>query len=119
MIELAEKLIGIAPAPLAKAFFVNSGSEAIDSAIKLIWYYKNARGLPEKKKLIARQRAYHGITIAAGHLTGAGLHPRRLRPADDATASATSPRHRSTATACRARPRTQFVDRLGRGARGR
>ena len=60
----------MAPAPLAKAYFVNSGSEAIDTAIKLIWYYQNARGLPEKKKLIARQRAYHGITIAAGHLTG-------------------------------------------------
>ena len=70
LIELSEKLIGLAPAPIAKAFFVNSGSEAIDTAIKLIWYYQNARGLPEKKKIIARQRAYHGITIAGGHLTG-------------------------------------------------
>ena len=70
LIELSEKLIGMAPAPLAKAYFVSSGSEAIDTAIKLIWYYQNARGLPEKKKLIARQRAYHGITVAAGHLTG-------------------------------------------------
>jgi 4-aminobutyrate--pyruvate transaminase len=68
-IELAEKLIAIAPAPIAKAFFVNSGSEAIDTAIKLVWYYQNARGLPEKKKIIARQRGYHGITLAAGHLT--------------------------------------------------
>lgn len=68
-IELAEKLIGLAPAPIAKAHFVNSGSEAIDTAIKLIWYYQNARGLPEKKKIIARQRGYHGITLAAGHLT--------------------------------------------------
>jgi 4-aminobutyrate---pyruvate transaminase len=70
VIELAEKLIGIAPAPLQKAFFVNSGSEAIDTAIKLIWYYNNARGKPEKKRIIARRRAYHGITLAAGHLTG-------------------------------------------------
>jgi 4-aminobutyrate--pyruvate transaminase len=69
VIELAEKLMGIAPAPIKRAFFVNSGSEAIDTAIKLIWYYQNARGKPEKKKLIARQRAYHGITLAAGHLT--------------------------------------------------
>jgi 4-aminobutyrate---pyruvate transaminase len=68
-IELAEKLIAIAPAPIAKAFFVNSGSEAIDTAIKFVWYYQNARGLPEKKKIIARQRGYHGITLAAGHLT--------------------------------------------------
>ena len=70
LVELSEKLISIAPAPLAKAYFVNSGSEAIDTALKLIWYYQNARGLPEKKKILARQRAYHGITIAAGHLTG-------------------------------------------------
>ncbi|MEK0082604.1 aspartate aminotransferase family protein [Benzoatithermus flavus] len=69
VIELAEKLIGIAPAPIRKAYFVNSGSEAIDTAIKLIWYYQNARGLPQKKKIIARQRAYHGITLAGGHLT--------------------------------------------------
>jgi 4-aminobutyrate--pyruvate transaminase len=69
VIELAEKLIGLAPAPIKKAFFVNSGSEAIDSALKLIWYYQNARGLPQKKKIIARQRAYHGITLAGGHLT--------------------------------------------------
>jgi len=69
-IELAERLIGIAPEPLQKAFFVNSGSEAIDTAIKLIWYYNNGRGKPEKKRIIARRRAYHGITLAAGHLTG-------------------------------------------------
>jgi len=70
VIELAEKLIGIAPKPMQKAFFVNSGSEAIDTAIKLIWYYNNGRGKLEKKRIIARRRAYHGITLAAGHLTG-------------------------------------------------
>ena len=69
MIELAEKLASIAPPPITRSYFVNSGSEAIDTAIKLIWYYNNARGLPAKKKIIARKRAYHGITIAAGHLT--------------------------------------------------
>jgi len=70
VIELAEKLIGIAPEGIQKAFFVNSGSEAIDTALKLIWYYNNGRGKPEKKRIIARRRAYHGITLAAGHLTG-------------------------------------------------
>lgn len=69
MIELSERLAGIAPRPAGRPFFCNSGSEAIDTAIKLIWYYQNARGLPEKKKLIARQRGYHGITLAAGHLS--------------------------------------------------
>jgi 4-aminobutyrate--pyruvate transaminase len=67
---LAEKLLTLTPPPLAKAFFVNSGSEAIDTALKLIWYYNNARGRPEKKRIIARRRAYHGVTLAGGHLTG-------------------------------------------------
>jgi 4-aminobutyrate--pyruvate transaminase len=69
VIELAEKLIQLAPADIAKVWFVNSGSEAIDSALKLIWYYQNARGRPEKKLVISRRRAYHGITLAGGHLT--------------------------------------------------
>ncbi|MCS7269191.1 MAG: aminotransferase [Geminicoccaceae bacterium] len=70
VIALAERLVAIAPPPIAKVFFVNSGSEAIDTAIKLVWYYNNARGRPEKKRIIGRRRAYHGITLAAGHLTG-------------------------------------------------
>ncbi len=69
VIELAEKLIELAPAEIGKVWFVNSGSEAIDSALKLIWYYQNARGRPEKKLVISRRRAYHGITLAGGHLT--------------------------------------------------
>jgi 4-aminobutyrate--pyruvate transaminase len=68
-IELAEKLISIAPDPLKKVYFVNSGSEAVDTAIKLVWYYNNALDRPEKKKIISRRRAYHGVTVAAGSLT--------------------------------------------------
>ena len=68
-IELAEKLLGIAPRGISKVFFTNSGSEAVDTAIKLVWYYNNALGRREKKKIIARKRAYHGITIASGSLT--------------------------------------------------
>jgi 4-aminobutyrate--pyruvate transaminase len=69
-IELSEKLIDIAPDAMARAFLVNSGSEAVDMAIKIVWYYHNAIGKPEKKKIISRKRAYHGITIASGSLTG-------------------------------------------------
>ena len=69
-IELAAKLISIAPVPMSKVLFANSGSEANDLAIKLIWYYNNALGRPQKKKIISRNRAYHGITIASGSLTG-------------------------------------------------
>jgi 4-aminobutyrate--pyruvate transaminase len=68
--ELAEALIAMAPGNLAKAFFANSGSEANDSAIKMVWYYNNALGRPEKKKLIARDRGYHGVGIISGSLTG-------------------------------------------------
>ena len=68
--DLAFKLVDIAPGPMSKAFFTNSGSEAIDTAIKLIWYRSNALGQPEKKKIITRNRAYHGVTTAGACLTG-------------------------------------------------
>jgi 4-aminobutyrate--pyruvate transaminase len=70
MIDLAEMLIERAPAPMSKAFFANSGSEANDTAVKMIWYANNALGRPEKKKIIGRLKGYHGITIAAGSITG-------------------------------------------------
>ena len=70
VIALAEKLIGMAPEPMAKVYFVNSGSEAVDTAMKLVWYYNNAFERPHKKKIIARKRGYHGVTIAAASLTG-------------------------------------------------
>jgi 4-aminobutyrate--pyruvate transaminase len=69
-IELAEKLKEIAPVPISKVFFCNSGSEANDTQIKLVWYLNNARGRPQKKKIISRVKAYHGVTIAAASLTG-------------------------------------------------
>jgi len=69
-IDLAERLLAIAPAPMSKVFFANSGSEANDTAVKFVWYYNNAIGRPEKKKIIAREKAYHGVTVAAASLTG-------------------------------------------------
>jgi len=68
-IELAERLLAMAPAPMSKVFFANSGSEANDTAIKLIWYANNALGRPNKKKIISRLRGYHGVTIASASLT--------------------------------------------------
>jgi 4-aminobutyrate--pyruvate transaminase len=70
VVELAEKLVTMAPAPMSKAFFANFGSEANDTAMKMIWYRSNALGQPQKKKIISRKRAYHGVTIASGSLTG-------------------------------------------------
>ena len=69
-IDLAEKLIGLAPVPMSKVLFQCSGSEANDTAIKLVWYYHNAIGKPEKKKIIGRIRGYHGTTAAAVSLSG-------------------------------------------------
>ena len=76
MIELAEMLIARAPVPMSKAFFANSGSEANDTAIKMVWYFNNALGRPKKKKIIGRVRGYHGITIASGSLTGLAANHR-------------------------------------------
>lgn len=69
-VELAEKLVSLAPVPMSKAYFCNSGSEANDTAVKMIWYFNNALGRPQKKKIISRVKAYHGVTVAAASLTG-------------------------------------------------
>ena len=81
-IELAEKLKEIAPVPTSKVFFCNSGSEANDTQIKLVWYMNNALGRPRKKKIISRLKAYHGVTIASASLTGLSDQPARFRSAD-------------------------------------
>jgi 4-aminobutyrate--pyruvate transaminase len=69
-IRLAAKLSELAPFENARVFFGNSGSDGNDTQIKLLWYYYNAIGKPKKKKIIARQRGYHGVTIASAGLTG-------------------------------------------------
>lgn len=69
-IELAETLKEMAPFPVSKVFFGCSGSDANDTQVKLIWYYNNALGRPEKKKIISRIKGYHGVTVASASLTG-------------------------------------------------
>ncbi len=69
-IDLAEHLKRIVPFDASKVFFTNSGSEANDTQLKLIWHYNNAIGKPQKKKIISRWRGYHGVTIATTCLTG-------------------------------------------------
>lgn len=70
VMELADKLAAMVPIPDARIFFSNSGSEANDSHIKMLRYYSNAIGKPQKKKIIALDRGYHGVTVAAASLTG-------------------------------------------------
>lgn len=69
-IRLADRILQWMPPGMSKVFFGNSGSDANDTNIKLVWYYNNLLGRPQKKKIIARERAYHGVTLGAGSLTG-------------------------------------------------
>lgn len=69
-IELADKLLDIAGPRMKRVFFGLSGSDANETQVKLVWYYNNVLGRPAKKKIIARDRGYHGGTIVSGSLTG-------------------------------------------------
>ncbi|KAF5177086.1 Gamma aminobutyrate transaminase 3 protein [Thalictrum thalictroides] len=70
-LDLATELLQTFTArKMGKVFFTNSGSEANDTQVKLVWYYNNALGRPEKKKFIARNKSYHGSTLIAASLSG-------------------------------------------------
>lgn len=70
-LDLAKELLETFTATkMAKAFFTNSGSEANDTQVKLVWYYNNALGRPNKKKFIARTKSYHGSTLISASLSG-------------------------------------------------
>ncbi|MGB0499030.1 MAG: aminotransferase [Rubricella sp.] len=68
-IELAEKIKARLPG-MARVFYQSSGSEANETQVKLAWYYNNALGRPEKKKIISRVKGYHGVSIVSASLTG-------------------------------------------------
>ena len=68
--ELVETMMRWAPVPMARVLFANSGSESNDTAYKLVRMYNNARGLPRKKKILARVKGYHGVTVAAASMSG-------------------------------------------------
>ena len=69
-IDLADKLADMIPMDDAVISFGNSGSDANDTHVKLLRYYHEAIGKPERRKIIARERSYHGVTVAAASLTG-------------------------------------------------
>ena len=68
--ELAKDVAAIAPMSEARVFFTDGGSEAVDSMVKMAWYYHVARGAPERKKIIARHGAFHGSTVMAARISG-------------------------------------------------
>ncbi|MCY4480466.1 MAG: aminotransferase, partial [Rhodospirillales bacterium] len=69
-IALAEKLVEIAPMEVERVYFTNSGSEANDTTIKMLWMMARGAGEPERRKLISRSMAYHGTTVASCSLNG-------------------------------------------------
>lgn len=90
-IELADKLLDIAGPSMKRVFFGLSGSDANETQVKLVWYYNNVRGRPAKKKIIARERGYHGGTIVSGSLTGLAAYHQGFDQLLDSIRHTTAP----------------------------
>jgi len=69
-ITLAHMILERAPQHMSKVYFGLSGSDANETNVKLVWYYNNVRGMPQKRKIISRWRGYHGSGLITGSLTG-------------------------------------------------
>ena len=74
--QLAEKLVGMAPPGLTRCFFTNSGSEAVDSALKIALGYHRARGEAQRTRLIGRERGYHGVNFGGMSVGGIAANRR-------------------------------------------
>jgi L-2,4-diaminobutyrate transaminase len=77
-ITLAKMILDRAPEHMSKVYFGLSGSDANETNIKLVWYYNNILGRPEKKKIISRWRGYHGSGLMTGSLTGLHLFHKKF-----------------------------------------
>jgi len=77
-ITLAKMVLDRAPANMSKVYFGLGGSDANETNVKLVWYYNNIRGLPQKKKIISRWRGYHGSGLVTGSLTGLELFHKKF-----------------------------------------
>ncbi|MGF6602790.1 L-2,4-diaminobutyrate transaminase [Paraburkholderia sp. GAS448] len=72
--KLSDRLVKMAPGKMSKVFYGLSGSDANETQAKLVWYYNNLRGLPKRKKIIARERGYHGCSVVSGSMTGMSFY---------------------------------------------
>ena len=77
-ITLSKMILDRAPSHMSKVYFGLSGSDANETNIKLVWYYNNVLGRPEKKKIISRWRGYHGSGLMTGSLTGLDLFHQKF-----------------------------------------
>jgi len=77
-ITLSKMIIDRAPDNMSKVYYGQSGSDANETNIKLIWYYNNVLGRPQKKKIISRWRGYHGSGLMTGSLTGLELFHKQF-----------------------------------------
>jgi L-2,4-diaminobutyrate transaminase len=71
---LSDRLVRMAPGKMSKVFYGMSGSDANETQAKLVWYYNNLRGKPNKKKIISRERGYHGCSVVSGSMTGMSFY---------------------------------------------
>ncbi len=69
-VMLSEKLVEVSPFDSGKVFYTNSGSEANDTMVKMLWFLSGAEGQPQRRKILTRKNAYHGVTVAASSMTG-------------------------------------------------
>lgn len=69
-LELSDKIIEVSPFDDGRVFFCNSGSEANDTMIKMLWMLNARKGNPQKRKIITRINGYHGVTLGAASMTG-------------------------------------------------
>jgi len=74
LIRLSDRLVKMAPGGMSKVFYGLSGSDANETQAKLVWYYNNILGRPQKKKIIARERGYHGCSVVSGSMTGMSFY---------------------------------------------
>ncbi|TIP26317.1 MAG: aminotransferase class III-fold pyridoxal phosphate-dependent enzyme [Mesorhizobium sp.] len=71
---LSDRLVRMSPGKMSKVFYGMSGSDANETQAKLVWYYNNLRGKPNKKKIISRDRGYHGCSVVSGSMTGMSFY---------------------------------------------
>ncbi|TPI58203.1 aspartate aminotransferase family protein [Mesorhizobium sp. B3-1-7] len=72
--RLSDRLVRMAPGNMSKVFYGLSGSDANETQAKIVWYFNNLRGRPKKKKIIARERGYHGCSVVSGSMTGMSFY---------------------------------------------